>query len=462
VNLYPEFDEMKTAKENSVGSLVGTPGLSAPLITLATSPYRGSWKASNGAYYVASGNTLYTVSAALVSTVIGTLTTSFGPVSMADNGIALMVVDGANYYFSTLGTTSLTQGTSPNFLGPATQVIYQDGVFIFNIPGTNQFFVSDTLATTFSGVFDAKSTSPDLLVGIISDHRNLWLFGQKTTEVWFDAGNPPPSTQFSLIQGGFIEVGLAAQFSLQKINNTFLFVGQDPRGTGVVYAITGFQPTRISTHAVELYIQSLGDISGTTSWTYQENGHQFYALNFKNASGISVGTSTWVFDLTTSLWHERVYLSNGQFSRSLIEGHDYVANMHVVGDYQSGNLYQMSSTVYTDNGNPIPRQRVFPHLNADMKRIFYSLLQLDLEPGIGTDGINQGNNPQAMLQFSDNGGNSWSSEKWAAIGQIGQKKNRVIWRRLGQARDKVFRVTITDPVKVVLIGAEIIAGAGMK
>lgn len=463
VNLYPEFDELGTAKEKSIGSLIGTPGLSAPLLTLPTSPYRGSLVASNGAYYVASGNVLYTISSSYVYTAIGTLTTSSGPVSMKDNGISVMLVDGANYYFTTLGTSSLTQGSSPNFLGPATQIEYQDGRFILNIPGTNQFFVSDQLAVTFSGAFDAKSTQPDALVGILSQQRNLWLFGQKTTEVWYDAGNPPPATPFTLIQGGYVEIGLAAQFSIKKFNNTIFFVGQDDsHGIGVVYTISGFQPVRISTQAVELAIQGYGDISGTTCWGYQDGGHNFYCLNFKNAAGQSVSSSTWCYDMSTGLWHERCFLNQGQFQRSIVEGHDYVFNNHVVGDYSSGNIYQLSSTIYTDNGSYIPRQRVFPHLNADMKRIFYSSLQLDMEPGTGTDGTNQGNSPKAMLQFSDNGGNSWSNESWASMGAIGSKKNRCIWRRLGQARDKVFRITITDPVKVVLIGATINGEAGAK
>lgn len=468
VNLYPELDETGNAKEKSIGSLIGTPGLSAPLVTLPTSPFRGSFLASNGALYICSGNSLYTISSAFAYTLLGTMTTSLGPVSMADNGAQMVIVDGVNGYFSQLTgpllpPAALVKITSPNYLGPASQVVYQDGRFVFNIPTTNQFFVSDQLAVTFSGAFDAASSQPDNLIGMLVQNRNLWLFGQNTTEIWFDAGNPPPSTPFSLIQGGFIEIGVAAAFSIKKIDNTFFFVGtDDAHGLGAVFTMNGFSPQRVSTHAVELAIQSFGDISGTTAWVYQDGGHNFYCLNFKNAAGQSVANSTWVYDLQTQSWHERVFLNQGQFQRSLIEGHAYFQNIHVVGDYTSGNLYQMSLNIYTDNGNPIPRQRVFPHLNAGMKRIFNQSLQLDLEPGVGIDGSGQGTNPQAMLQFSDNGGNSWSNEKWASIGAIGAKRTRVIWRRLGQARDKVYRVTITDPVKTVLIGAELLAGAGQK
>lgn len=473
VNLYPEFDEMQTAKEKSIGALVGTPGLSSPLFTLPTSPYRGSFVASNGNYYICAGNTLYQISSSWVATSVGTILTSTGPVSMKDNGVYLMLVDGTNgwsLFFTDplLPPAALTKITSANYLGPASGVEYQDGVFIYNIPGTNQFFVSDSVissggGSTFSGLFDAKSSSPDHLIGILSDHRNLWLFGNDTTEVWFDAGNAPPSTTFSLIQGGYIETGLAAQFSLQKINNTILFLGRDKRGTGKIYSISGFQPTRVSTQAIERVIQSLGDISGSTSWTYQVEGHEFYAINFANASGqYYTSQSTWVYDLQTNLWHERVFLDQGLFQRSLIQGHDYVFNTHVVGDYQSGNIYELSDDIFTDNGAYIPRQRVFPHLNADMKRLFYHSLQLDLQPGVGIDGSGQGTNPKAILQFSDDGGHSWSNEKVASVGKIGEGKHRVIWRRLGQARDKVFRITQTDPVKTVWIGATINGEEGSK
>lgn len=468
VNLYPEMDEMGTAKDQSVGSLIGRPGLSTPLVTLPTSPFRGRWLASNGQLFVCSGNTLYTINTDWSYTANGTLTTSTGPVSMKDNGGNLMLVDGQNGYFlpllaPPLPPPALVRITSTNFLGPATQIAYMDGIFIFNIPGTNQFFVSDQLATTFSGLFDSASSQPDNLVGMATINKNLFLFGTGSTEVWFDAGNAPPFTPFSIIQGGFIDIGCAAAFSIQKIDNTLLFIGQDEaRGQGTVYEMQGFAPQRISTFAVEQAIQNVSDISGTTSYTYQEDGHNFYCINLKNAAGQSMTNSTWCYDMDTKMWHERCYLSGGILLRHIVEGHAFFNGKHVVGDYNSGNLYEQNLNFYSDNGNARACERTFPHLNAGLKRIFNASLQLDMETGVGIDGLGQGVTPQAMLQFSDNGGFSWSNEKWAGIGAIGAKKTRVLWRRLGQARDKVYKIRITDPVKVVLIGVEILAGAAQK
>lgn len=460
VNLYFEPDESHEAKEGSVGALIGTPGLSSPLLTLGASPIRGQFVASNGALYVCAGNKLYTISTSWVATSVGTINTSGGPVSMADNGIDLVLVDGSNGWYTALGSSSLTQITDPNYLGNATQVRYQDGVFIFNIPGTNQFFVSDQLAVTFSGYFDSKATSPDSLIGTLSDHRNLWLFGSSTTEVWFDAGNPPPSTPFSLIQGGYVEAGCAAWATIKKLDNTVFMLGRDPRGAGIVYAITGFQFQRISTFAVEYAISTYGDISGSTAWTYQDGGHQFYCINFKNASNQSVANTTWCYDLMTGLWHERVSTSNGAFNRHIVECHSFFNNVHVVGDYSSGNLYQLASTIYSDNGNPRTCQRIFPHTSSNLDRVYHSQFQIDFEAGVGLDGSGQGTDPMAMLQWSNDSGHTWSNEHWTSIGEIGETKQRAVWRRLGQARDRVYKVTVTDPVKVIMINAQLNAQEG--
>ena len=126
----------------------------------------------------------------------------------------------------------------------------------------------------------------------------------------------------------------------------------------------------------------------------------------------------------------------------------------MVGDYEDGKIYELSEETYSDNGVEITRRRTAPHITDALDRIFYSSFQLDMESGTGIDGIGQGTDPQAMLQFSDDGGHSWSNEKWASFGKIGNRYRRAIWRRLGHSRDRVFRLTVTDPVKVTLIGAE--------
>ena len=448
INMYPEMDEIHTGKEGEVASLIGTPGLTL-LQTIGSGPIRGVWYTTTGVLYVVSGNTLYSVTSAWVATSIGTLLTFSGQVGMADNGFYLVVVDGVNgYYVDFTIPGTLTQITDLNWLG-SNVVAYMDGYFIFCAPKSAEFYLSDLNAVTFNAPANtAKNGFPDNISAIVSNNRNLWLFGEVTTEVWFDSGdnlNP-----FQYISGSMLSYGCAATYSPAVLFNTVFWLGQDTSGSGMVFMANGYSPKRISTHAVELAFQSYSTISDAIGFTYQENGHQFYILTFPTAN------ATWGFDCETQMWHERAYLNQGQLQRHRANCYTYAFNsVHLVGDYANGNIYQMSSSVYSDNGAAILRQRVTPHMSKDMVRIFHSSLQLDLETAVGLDGIQQGTNPQAMLDWSNDGGHTWSNQMWSTMCKIGNTTDRVIWRRLGHSRNRVYRVSISDPVKVVMIGAEI-------
>jgi hypothetical protein len=525
VNLYPEIDEMKTGKENEVASLVGTPGLSL-LATIGSGPIRGAYFTSTGVLYVASGLNLYSVDKNWASTLVGALRNTSGPVAMCDNGYQLVIVDGANGYYLTLGqsvytfvitpgrTASLgavytnntqsftslvaltagattfqasgpalpgtplnsgslslasgtgsgpiifssftvqrngllTQITDPNFLG-ANDVTYQDGYFIFNKPSSKQFYISDLNAITFATtIISSKSGEPDNIVALQSVNRNLWLFGDRTTEVWFDSGDI--TNPFQYISGSLSQYGCAATFSITKMNNSMFWLGKDSTGKGIVFAAGGnYAPQRISTSSVEIAIQSYSIISDAIAWAYQENGHNFYVLTFPT------GNATWVYDMSTGMWHERASLSaQGTFQRNIANCYAFAYETHVVGDYANGNLYNQNLSNYSENGAALVRQRVSPHISQDMHRIFYASLQLDIETGLGLDGSSQGKDPQAMLEWSNDGGHTWSNQFWTSVGKIGATKGRAIWRRLGHSRNRVFRFSISDPVKVVIMGAEV-------
>lgn len=464
INLYPEINELGTGKEKEVAWLAPAPGLNL-LATIGTGPHRAMWLGSNNVLYVVSGNTLYSVNSSWSAVSLGTLSTSTGRVGITDNGYQLAIVDGgSNVYvwdfnlltFTLVPLPSISTG-GVTYPAGANQIIHQDGYFIYNIPNSQLFGISGLLQATFGALdFSSTTSNPDFLIGMVSDIKNLWLFNFETSEIYFNSGNtvlvdgsPQPAFPFTPVQGTFVETGLATPWALQKLNGTIVWLGQDDKGYGMVYQASGYQAQRISTHAVEDAIQSYGDLTQATSYVYQDLGHSFFCLNFPNAN------TTWVFDAQTSLWHERVYLYQGQFQRHRAETHAFAFNTHVVGDYQNGNIYQMSTSIYSDFGNPIVRQRIAPHKSDGLRRLFYNSFQIDIESGTGIDGTGQGTNPQAILQWSNDGGHSWSNEKWASFGAIGQRKMRAIWRRLGASRDRVFKLTITDPVKVALIGAEL-------
>lgn len=471
LNLFPELDELGTGKDKEVGWLQSTPGLSL-LTTIGLGPHRGAWRSTAGILYVVSGNTLYQVSSSWVATSLGTLTTSTGRVGMADNGYQLAITDGGpNVYNWDFTALTLTQVAIPIFQNTETlvsypaaagQVIYQDGYFIFNIPNTPVFFISGILTITFDPLdFTVLSGNPNSLVTMLSQNENLWLFSFDSTNVFYNSGaivevngSPQSAFPFTQVTGAFIETGTGHAFAALKLNQTLFWLGQDRNGDRMVYMANGYQPVRISTSAVESAINGYASISDATAFGYQSEGHSFYVLNFTAAN------ATWVYDANTGLWHERAYTSQGQFQRHRAETHAFVYGAHVVGDYDNGNLYKLDSNVYTDNGQPISRLRASPHVSTDMVRQFFSAFQLDIETGTGLDGIQQGTDPQAILQWSDDGGHTWSNEKWTSFGKIGHTRARANWNRLGQGRNRVFRIIITDPVKVALIGAELMVEAG--
>jgi hypothetical protein len=489
VNLFPELVP-EGGKEPAF--LQRAPGLRL-LATLGTGPVRGLWSFSNSSTYsfVVSGNTLYKITTSWAATAIGTVAGT-GPVSMSDNGTQLFVAaNGPSYIYNT-STNVFAQITDPDFPGAVT-VGYLDGYFVFNPPNSQQVWVTSLLDGLSVDPLDFASAegSPDGLVALIVDHREAWLFGTNSVEVWYDAG----TADFPLqrIQGAFNEIGCAAAYSVAKLDNGLFWLGSDARGRGIVYRANGYNGQRISTHAVEWHIQQYGNLSDAIGYTYQQDGHSFYVLIFPSAN------TTWVYDVATQAWHERAGWHNGEFTRHRSNCQMSFNNEIVVGDYQNGNIYAFDLDVYADNGQIqrwLRSWRAIPTGQNTLLRTTHHSLQLDCETGVGlneppnsvdlfdseyvvgyllTEGgdflltedgeyiaVTQSNLitmiPRVMLRWSDDGGHNWSNEHWTSIGQIGQYGKRAFWRRLGMTlkiRDRVYEVSGTDPVKIAIMGAEL-------
>lgn len=451
INLYPERNEMGMGKEQESFYLIGTPGLNKELTLAADDNGRALHRATNGTVYAVNGDKVYSIDSAFSSTLIGTINTTTGQVSMADDGTYLVIVDGIDGWYVTMSSGTLTQITDPDFL-PASHVVWLDQFFVFlNTDTGNVFSAAANDPSSFDALdIAAAEGNPDNLISMITNNRQLWLLGEQSTEVYF-FDSTSDSFPFTRIEGAFIEHGCAASFSVAKMQNQIYWLGTDSDGTGVVFRANGYQPERVSTHSIEYLISRVDDISTGKAYTYQEDGHFFYCLNFDNAE------TTFVFDSTTGLWHERAYLNDGEFERQRANNHTFAYGVHIVDDYANGNIYKLSNNYNTDDTQEIKRIRALPHLSGSLDYIFYHALQLDMEVGVGLDGGSsvQGHDPQAILQWSDDGGWTWSNEKFGDIGKIGARKKRVIWRRLGRSRDRVFRLTISDPNKIILLGAEL-------
>lgn len=350
--------------------------------------------------------------------------------------------------FFEISDTDFPKAPSGRLTGGAVTVSFMDGYFIVPTANTRQFQISALYdGTSWDGLdIGLKEGSPDNLSTLLVANRQLWLLGEQSTEVWFNSGDP--NFPFTRIQGAYMEQGIAARETLKELDGGVYWVTKSRNGDAmVVVALQLTLPTRISTYPLEQTIKTYGDISGATAYTYQEGGHSFYALNFPTAG------TTWFFDTSTRLWHERQSTtSTGFLNRHRAQTHAFYQGRHIVGDFERRNIYELSNSTYDDNGSSLPVIRSSPHTANNGERMFFAALQLDMESGKGLT-TGQGSDPQVILQVSDDGGHKWSQEQKASAGKIGEFKRRVKWNRLGQSRDRVFRVTITDPVPVTLISA---------
>ena len=376
----------------------------------------------------------------------------------------------------------------------ANSVDIVDNYFVYNDPGTQLWGASNLLSPISpSTSYSLKDGSPDKLVALIVDHREVYLMGEASSEVWTDVG--AVQFPFQRIPGTSTQQGIAAQFSVARLGPSFAYVSRNNRGQAQVMQMNGYIPQRISTHAVENSLTNQY-IDDAIAWTYQLEGHEVYVCTFPTLN------LTWAYDFTTQMWHKWLYTeSDGTYSRHRGNCCAVFQGLVLVGDYENGCIYELDKKNYTDNGQNVRRLRRAPHLTTDLQRQYFEELQIQFQPGVGTTGLSTVFNssnfidspyyiypsatftigpfetyvigvqvtlnntttttyPQAMLRWSNDGGSTWSKEYWVTIGQLGKYRNRAIWRRLGQARDKVFEVSITDPVNAVIISANLKMSAG--
>lgn len=326
---------------------------------------------------------------------------------------------------------------------------FLDGYFIVAPADSKQFFFS----ASYDGKvwnpleFSVKESYPDNISAIYSDHQELWVFGtHHSIEVWRNEGDPDAAGGFRRDPGAAIHCALVAPWSPCSLASGLHFLGGDTRGRIVAYRAQGFQPVRVSTHAVEQAWNSYETVWDAYGFTYIDQGHQYWVLNFQTAD------ATWVYDMASQMWHERAHWDGSAFHKHRGRCHAYAFDRHLVGDHTTGQIYEMSHAFYDDDGAPIRRVRQAPHIQAEQNRVFSHKLQLELEI--------TGTAPAVALDWSDDDGATFTAPRPRPPSISGAKKGRVIWRRLGSSRDRIYRVTISDPVKVAIADAFLTATPG--
>ena len=384
VNLYPETNG-PLAKNTT--ALRGTPGLFYLNAIGQNSGCRGLYVTARDRLLMVVGNKLYEVSPFWSYSVLGNLNSISGPVTFAEMDKQLdptsspishvMLVDGVNGYILNTLTNDFTIITGDYI--PGSSVIAQNGFFIQNCNDSNKFIFSnqyDGLTWEASLNFFSAESSPDPILYITLINNQVWLYGSKTIEIWNFTGNPNELWQRSGI--GYLMTGLIGRNAATNIMGQVVWIGSGKDGQNIVWLSgSSYTPQRISTHAIEYIIGTLGDINDCMAMSYVQEGHQFVLFNFP------VGNRTLCYDLTTDLWHERGILNP---STGLNERHRamYLAAYQgkiLVGDDANNFLYYWDLGQYTDNGATIKRVRVCPHIHKERQRVFFHQAEIDIEKG---------------------------------------------------------------------------------
>lgn len=446
----------------------------SPNVTTPSSyPLRGQHEFNGVLFVVAGPYLVMSNSTGRTFVALGTLTTTSGMVTIMDNGLEsngiggnhLMVIDGSDGYIYDVVKKKFSVIGSPGFPESPQFGCYIDGYFVVT-NGTMMTYCSNLYdGTTWSALaVDPVEATPDPVMACANVAEQLVFIKQNSSEFHYDTGTPTSEgSPFARVQGAVNDFGTMAPFSVARCDQSVIFLGyQRSNETGQfigVVELAGYQANIISPPSITYMIQNLPSINDAFAYSYSDNGHTFYVLTFPT------GDATFVYDTTTQMWHERSTYRDNPFvkaGRHFGNCYAYFKGRHLLGDYRSGNIYEMSEKYYTDDGLPIISIRTAMHLfdKTSLDNVFVHKFQVDMETGSGDGTEFYDGDPQATLEVSRDGGHTWSNPRKASVGKLGNYAKRLIWRQCGYGQSWIPRVTIGAPIKKVLIGADMEATFG--
>lgn len=429
VNMYAEASPQDA--KNPV-CLIQTPGIVTG-VTPGVGPGRGLFK-YQGLLYTVSGATLYSITSLHASTSIGSVTGS-SICTFAENATQMVICDPTITY--TYDGTTLSAISDADFANGA-QCGAIDGYIVFREPNSGRWFCSDLSdARSYDALNYATAEGlADNIVGIIVDHRQVILAGETSMEIWYNSG----ISGFPFVRdaNGFIELGCKSGATLAKADNSIYWLASDL----TVRKLDGLTPTRISQHGVEAAIKTYVT-SDAQGFTYTQNGHIFYVLNFPTSA------ATWVYDATTQEWHERQSYGLDRWRPCATV---FCYDRWYVQDFETGKVGYLDTDVYDDWADTKRWEMTFPAVYNNGRRLVHGQFSALFETGVGLV-TGQGSDPRVTLEYSNDGGRTWRTSATKSMGLIGQYLARVIWDRLGSAIDRVYRLSGSDPVKTIIADA---------
>lgn len=477
INLIPELNPEETTPAAPV-THYPRPGLTAlgngpP----APAPCRGIFTASNGNLYIAVGANFYYISPNWMFVLLGQIGNGITPVSMADNGTTAIIVDGTPNGYSFNITTNAWGGLyydpTGTFVG-SVRADYVDTFLTFDKPNSNEWYCSLGLQLAFNALSTGAAVSyPDNIITHAVNLRQVWLFKQFTSEIWYLSGAVPfPFEEWPNV---FVQYGIAGPYSLVKADSNLFWISRNQQGQVMAVMNQGYGVNVISTRALEFRWSNYPRVDDCVAYTYQLAGHIIIVFHFPSAD------EAWGYDLSTKQWHQRVWIdNNGVMHRervafaAMVSATNGYPNMIVGADWATGQLYAIDQNAFTDNGMPLICIRSFPHVTGELKYMTVPSFVADLSTGteINTGEINQrlspwskgfsdgfgplieNGVPQIACRLSKDGGGTWTNYRRKGFISAGRYRSMMRWRGWGMGRDLVFELS-WPAYKMALQGAYI-------
>jgi hypothetical protein len=434
VNLYPEKNASES--ENPV-ALLSTPGLDLLFkiedeggIVCGIENALGSFFATRKGFYQIKGSRY--LKKATVSLV--------GRASIATNGLSIMIVDGYKAYAYDIGEGVLSEVNIPR----SNTVVFVDGYFIVAYNNSNQFAVSKLYSTEFDPIdFAAAEGSPDNIQGIALLKRQLYILGEKSTEVWYSSGEDFP---FNPNQSAYIDIGCYNKASFTYSVNGVCWLGDDK----IIYLATGYIPQRISTHAIEYLLNNV-DCSEAFMSGYSQEGHDFVALMIPSEKIMLF------YDMTSGVWHFRESEVGVYQSLFMLGSNSYAGAA-------DGSVYLMNPDSGMENGKTVERYCITPSISSSGGRFRVSCIEMIVQYFRPTNPTKLESDMTALelmlhrkdgeilMSYSDDDGVTWTNES-AASPSGTQGKYR--WHKLGITYRRAFKFRSVSKLACVWAGVSI-------
>ncbi|PHS61785.1 MAG: hypothetical protein COB09_17105 [Thalassobium sp.] len=440
-------------------SLWGTPG-SNQLATTGTNQQvnRGSHNKGGIPYFV-NGDMLYRLNRTVDAQSVESFTTTSlgtiegdGRVSMADNGnqLCILVPGGKGYIFDENAGTPFQEITDSDFTanGNPQHVVFIDGFFLFTTD-SKKFIVSNLnngLVYTATDFGTAEADPDDIVAPVVSNNQ-LYITGTETIEVFRNAGGS--GFPFVRVEGGALNVGVFAAFSLANVSDSFFFIGGSENEKPSIYQSSGGNVQLVSTDGINVILELLTEVqlSGVSALHYSEAGSRFV--------GWILPTTTIFYDMTSGRWHERksLFIDEGVSSltrwraNSMVKAYSRI----LIGDAVDGRVGEIDLDIFGEYGADIISTIATVPFSNNGDRILVPEIELTIESGVGNSDVTD---PKIWMDRSLDG-KTYTDPRIRSMGKIGEFNHRSIWRRNGRAeRFEVFRFGCSDQVKKVFIKLE--------